>query len=174
VEAVPVLGSRATDLRAAFGGLEGRALRKGDALETGGQTGRPSTADAARLRRFLRGPVIRVTANGETAPLCAAEYTVREESNRLGIRLSGPPLNGDEDLLTEGVALGAVQIPPDGQPIILFVDQQTTGGYAKLAHVISADLPKVGQLRPRDRVRFELVDFETALEALREQEKELP
>ena len=76
-------------------------------------------------------------------------------------------------MLTEGVALGAVQLPPGGQPIILFVDQQTTGGYAKLAHVISADLPKVGQLRPGGRVRFRTVDFPTALEALRQQEQEL-
>jgi antagonist of KipI len=123
----------------------------------------------------LRGPLIRVTANGDTTALCAAEYTVREDSNRLGLRLSGPPLQtGSPELLTEGVALGAVQLPPSGLLIILFVDQQTTGGYAKLAHVISADLPKLGQLRPRDHIRFLTVDLAAALEALRQQEAELP
>jgi antagonist of KipI len=174
-EVPPVLGSRSTDLRSGFGGFEGRALCKGDRLPIGHCANRQASVDAAHLRRFLRGPVIRVTASGDTTALCAAEYTVREDSNRLGLRLSGPPLqNGGPEPLTEGVALGAVQLPPSGLPIILFVDQQTTGGYAKLAHVISADLPKLGQLRPRDRVRFLTVDLAAALEALRQQESELP
>ncbi len=73
--------------------------------------------------------------------------------------------------MTEGVPLGAVQVPPDGQPIILFVEHQTTGGYPKPANVISADFWRLGQLRPRDRVHFELVDLETALKLLQEQEK---
>jgi antagonist of KipI len=76
-------------------------------------------------------------------------------------------------LLTEGVSLGAVQVPPDGQPIILFVDQQTTGGYPKLANVILADLPRVGQLAPRSEVRFVEVDVATAHAALREREARL-
>jgi antagonist of KipI len=174
-EVPAVLGSKSTDLRAGFGGLEGRALRRGDRLSVGDCAGPPATADAAHLRRFLRGPVIRVTANGDTARLCAAEYTVREDSNRLGLRLSGPVLETEgRELLTEGLAPGAVELPPSGLPIILCVDQQTTGGYAKLAHVVSADLPKVGQLRPRDRVRFRTVDLAAALEALRQQESELP
>jgi antagonist of KipI len=169
-----VLGSRSTDVRAGFGGLEGRALRRGDRLIAGRCVGPPSAIDAAHLQRFLRGPVIRVIANADTAPLCADEYRVRPDSNRLGLRLSGLPVVTEHcELLTEGVALGAVQLPPDGQPIILFVDQQTTGGYAKLAHVISADLPKVGQLRPGDRVRFRTVDLTTAQEALWQQEREL-
>ena len=173
-EVPAVLGSKSTDLRAGLGGLEGRALRRGDRLAAGDGAGSPAATDAADLRRFLRGPVIRVTANGDTVPLCATDYTVSQNSNRLGLRLSGLPLPTEPgELLTEGVALGAVQLPPGGQPIILFVDQQTTGGYVKLAHIISADLPKVGQLRPGDRVRFRTVDIATALDALREQEREL-
>jgi antagonist of KipI len=74
-------------------------------------------------------------------------------------------------MLTEGVALGAIQTPPDGQPIILFVEHQTTGGYPKPANVISADFWKLGQARPRDTVRFEAVTLEQALDLLREQEK---
>ena len=74
-------------------------------------------------------------------------------------------------MLTEGVSLGAVQVPPEGQPIILFVDHQTTGGYPKIANVITADLPVAGQLRPRDTVRFEQVSLETALALLGRQEE---
>ena len=79
------------------------------------------------------------------------------------------PSNSAE-LLTEGVALGAIQVPPGGQPIILFVDQQTTGGYPKIANVIAADLPHVGQLRPRDQVRFQPVEIHHAIELLKQQE----
>jgi allophanate hydrolase subunit 2 len=74
-------------------------------------------------------------------------------------------------MLTEGVALGAIQVPPDGQPIILFVEHQTTGGYPKPANVISADFGRLGQLRPRDQVRFEQVTIEDAIELLRDQER---
>ena len=74
-------------------------------------------------------------------------------------------------MISEGVSLGAVQIPAGGLPIVLFVEQQTTGGYAKIANVISADLSSLGQLRPRDEIRFELVNFETARSLLIEQEK---
>lgn len=169
----PLLGSAATDLRAGFGGFGGRALRESDLLTAGGVAAKSCGTDAPHLAKHLRGPVIRVTANHDVTALCVAPYTVSENSNRLGIRLTGPALDGAE-VLTEGVSLGAVQVPPDGQPIILFVDQQTTGGYAKLANVISADLPKVGQLRPRDCVVFEQVDYAEAIRALREQESELP
>ncbi len=105
----------------------------------------------------------------------ASEYVVTEQSNRLGLRLSGKALEPivREELLTEGVSLGAIQIPPNGQPIILFVDQQTTGGYPKLANVIAADMHCIGQLRPRDTVNFELVPIEAAIQALREQERVL-
>ena len=74
-------------------------------------------------------------------------------------------------MISEGVSLGAIQIPAGGQPIILFVEQQTTGGYPKIANIIAADLRSVGQLRPRDEIRFELVDDATARAALREQEE---
>jgi antagonist of KipI len=74
-------------------------------------------------------------------------------------------------MITEGVSLGAIQIPGGGSPIILFVEQQTTGGYPKIANVISADLPSVGQLRPRDEIRFERVTFEEARALFQEQEQ---
>src|SRR4029077_15693529 len=77
---------------------------------------------------------------------------------------------GGGEMISEGVSLGAIQVPQGGQPIILFVEQQTTGGYAKIANVISADLSSLGQLRPRDEIRFERVSWDTARSLLREQE----
>ena len=109
--------------------------------------------------------------------LYGAGYRVSEESNRMGIRLEGPALpspallSQDGHMITEGVPLGAVQAPPDGQPIVLFVEHQTTGGYPKPANVISADFWRLGQLRPRDVVRFERITMEGALGLLREQEE---
>ena len=95
-----------------------------------------------------------------------------EESNRMGIRLKGEALvSPGGQMITEGVALGAVQVPPDGQPIVLFVEHQTTGGYPKPANVISADFWRLGQLRPRDEVRFERATMEGALALLRDQEE---
>ncbi|MGA2326772.1 MAG: biotin-dependent carboxyltransferase family protein [Bryobacteraceae bacterium] len=175
-----LLGSASTDVRAGFGGVEGRALRRGDRLAIGVPERAPSSASAVELRRYLEGEVLRVTA-GPQAHLYAAPalergaYTVREESNRLGVRLCGEAVAAvaRHEMLTEGVSLGAVQVPPDGQPIVLLVDQQTTGGYPKIANVIAADLPRLGQLRPRDRVRFVLTDLEVAHSVLREQEAHL-
>jgi antagonist of KipI len=91
----------------------------------------------------------------------------------MGLRLEGAPVEAPRDgrMVTEGVPLGAVQIPASGQPMILFVEQQTTGGYPKLANVIAADLPSVGQLRPRDEIRFLLVDEAEARRAYVEQER---
>jgi antagonist of KipI len=90
----------------------------------------------------------------------------------MGLRLDGMPLGTTHgEMTTEGVSLGAVQVTAAGLPIILFVEQQTTGGYAKIANVISADLSSIGQLRPRDEIRFELVDWETARALLLDREK---
>jgi antagonist of KipI len=90
----------------------------------------------------------------------------------MGIRLLGDPLPvPSHHMITEGVPLGAIQVPPNGQPILMFVEQQTTGGYPKIANVISADLHSVGQLRPRDQIRFEQVTFEAAHSLLAAQEQ---
>jgi antagonist of KipI len=99
-------------------------------------------------------------------------YTVKEESDRVGLRLKGLVLKRvvDGDLTTEGISLGAIQVPPDGEPIILFVEHPTTGGYPKIANVISADMHRIGQLRPRDEINFEFVNHEKAISLLREQE----
>jgi KipI family sensor histidine kinase inhibitor len=178
-----VLGSSSTHLTTGLGGLAGRALRKDDALAVG-----PALEQTPATRRFprelagklLRRSEIRVTRGpqwewfGEQAweAFLASTYAVSEDSSRMGLRLRGASLPAERQgsMLTEGVSLGAVQVPPDGQPILSFVEHQTTGGYPQIACVIAADLHRVGQLRPRDEVRFQEVSLAEAGEALREQE----
>jgi biotin-dependent carboxylase-like uncharacterized protein len=171
----PVLGSASTHVLTAIGGCDGRALKKGDTIAIGNAAIR-----APRRGHFpldVRRDAIRVTDGPQhawfAAGLDGAVYRVAEDSNRMGLRLEGPKLECARELLTEGVSLGAIQVPREGQPIITFVEHQTTGGYPKIANVISADLSGVGQLRPRDEVRFETVSRTRALGLLREQEARL-
>lgn len=170
VDARRVLGSASTHL---VSGICGGPLRRGDRLAIGPEPSRPplwrgARWDADRLSplRVTRGP----QASWFRRPLDGLLYHVREESNRMGLRLKGPRFLQRGEMLTEGASLGAIQVPPSGEPIILFVEHQTTGGYPKIANVISADLWKVGQLRPRDPVRFETVSLERARTLLLEQE----
>ncbi len=170
IDVPAVLGSASTHLLTGLGGFEGRALKRGDALRIGSPRGALAVRKGAA--QAAGEPAIRVTALADAAALCEAAWQVREESDRMGLRLRGPALEGHTGhMLTEGVPLGAVQVPPDGQPIILFVEHQTTGGYPKIANVISADFHRVGQLRPRDAVAFQQVSIEMALALLRAQEE---
>ena len=133
------------------------------------------------LQKLSPRKVLRVTAGPQSdwfsvearEAFYRETYRVAEESNRMGLRLEGAaiatPFAGE--MISEGVSLGAVQITASGLPIILFVEQQTTGGYPKIANVISADLSSLGQLRPRDEIRFERVEMETARTLFLEQEK---
>jgi antagonist of KipI len=182
IDVRPLLGSASTHLLSGLGGHKGRALRKGDVLKIG--TTAPffhkRTLTRAALQHFQPRKVLRATPGPQREMFSDAAqkifysstYRVEEESNRMGLRLEGPPLSVGEqgEMTTEGVSLGAVQITPAGLPIILFVEQQTTGGYAKIANIISADVSSLGQLRPRDEIRFEAVDWETARQLLIEQE----
>jgi allophanate hydrolase subunit 2 len=108
------------------------------------------------------------------ARLTSARFTVSPESNRMGYRLTGAtvPVPGDE-MISDVTFPGALQVPPSGEPILLMADRQTTGGYAQLAIVISADLPVAGQLAPGDWVEFELTTHSEAISALQEQERAL-
>jgi len=177
------LGSSSTHLLSGLGGHQGRALRKGDMLKIGSANGAfvKRTVSAQGLDHCKARRVLRVTPGPQSKwfPEAAHDafygngYQVTEECNRMGLRLDGATLPGSArgEMITEGVSLGAVQITSAGLPIILFVEQQTTGGYAKIANVISADLSSLGQLRPRDVVRFQKVDWETARRLLIEQEQ---
>ncbi len=179
----PFLGSASTHVLSGLGGFAGRALKKGDVLATG-NLGRSSEFRklSERARQMLApAKVLQVTPGPQRdwfdakaqRLFDAGEYQVTEDANRMGLRLAGPAIAraNDRELISEGVALGAVQIPESGMPIILFVEQQTTGGYPKIANVISADFHSLGQLRPRDEIRFEMVDWETARNFFREQEE---
>lgn len=183
IAVTPFLGSASTHILSGLGGLDGRALRKGDVLHTGPAHGSPRTRaiDAYILERLRPRKILRVTRGPQAdrfpesshAAFFSGTYRVTEESNRMGLRLEGAAIldSSGGQMISEGVSLGAIQVSAAGQPIILFVEQQTAGGYPKIANVISADLSSVGQLRPRDEIRFELVDLETARSLLAEQEE---
>lgn len=167
-----VLGSASAHL---LTGIGGRALRAGDVLRIGDTAVRRPRREPAWPER-PPSEVLCVTEGLQAGwfgdELYRGAYTVQEESNRMGLRLRGDVIPSPTGtMLTEGVPLGAVQIPPDGQPIILFVEHQTTGGYPKPANVIAADLWRIGQLRPRDIVRFELVTLGAAWSQLQAQEE---
>jgi antagonist of KipI len=186
IDVKPFLGSASTHLLSGIGGFEGRALRKGDVLKVGRaieafRTFRKRNLARRALEKLAPRKVLRVTAGPqsdwfskeEQKMFYAGTYRVTEESNRMGLRLEGAAIASAPggEMISEGVSLGAVQITASGLPIILFVEQQTTGGYPKIANVISADMSSLGQLRPRDEIRFELVKMETARALLAEREE---
>jgi biotin-dependent carboxylase-like uncharacterized protein len=173
----PALGSKSTFVRAALGGFNGRALRPGDGLAL------VQEMVAEREERRLEGvelglqTVIRIVpgpqddhfADGALARFAAEAYAVRQASDRMGLRLEGPKLTHKRgaDIVSDGIAPGAIQVPGDGLPIIMLADRQTTGGYTKIATVASADLPALGRVGPGAVLRFEVVDVETAEAAAR-------
>ena len=175
---VPVtLGSRATDLGAGFGGIEGRALKAGDRLALG----RPSPqvrehstraqayADDVTLRVVL-GPQQDHFGGESLARFLTQSYTVAATSDRIGCRLQGEPLRhlASAEILSDGMLPGTIQVPADGQPIVMMADAPTTGGYPKIATVASVDLPLLAQLLPGEgRVRFAAVSVEEAQDLLR-------
>ncbi|HKF68601.1 MAG TPA: biotin-dependent carboxyltransferase family protein [Vicinamibacterales bacterium] len=184
------LGSRSTHLPSALGGLDGRALRAGDRLPLGEplQSPRPvrrsqpvessstwTLPDGRATLRVLPGPQLDRFVRTAWDVLQSAPYVVANDSNRIGYRLVGPSLEtpGKLDLISDATPLGVLQVPPSGQPILLMADCQTTGGYPKIAAVISADVSVAGQLGPGDTVRFVACSTREALSALIAQERSL-
>jgi biotin-dependent carboxylase-like uncharacterized protein len=184
----PVLASRSTNLASRFGGHEGRSLRKGDLLFTGDPErhvrwageifdpeGRPSYTGKWDLRVLL-GPQDQDFPEESVRLLLDSSFAASSQSDRTGIRLAGPALQRKKSLgdsiISEGVVPGAIQVPGDAQPIILLVET-ITGGYRKIATVISADLPLLGQIKPADRVRFRKVSAQEASAALKECENHI-
>lgn len=195
---VPVaLESRSTDLRAHFGGFDGRALRDGDEVPHGANPGCATTLinklREEKIARWKpphdwssparREPVLRVIRgagwdlfdDSTHRVLTSATFAVLPDSDRMGLRLDGPELKrqGTGDLLSEAVAPGTIQIPPGGKPILLLGDCQTIGGYPKIAHVITVDFPLAAQLRAGDQVRFREVSLGDAHSFLLERERNL-
>ena len=196
-----VLDSRSTDLRGNFGGHDGRALRDGDVLplikERRFPNRRPkkdgdleiaapwisdwsapapwaATAHRDRLLRIVRGGHWDQFTPDAQSSLVTSSFSVTPDSDRMGARLDGPELERIEatDLLSEAVAPGTLQVPPNGKPILLLGDCQTIGGYPKIAHVITVDLPIAAQLWPGDPVRFHEVSLAEAQDLWREREED--
>jgi len=179
-----VLGSRSTHLPSQIGGLGGRALIAGDVLHLlsfDEKKSRPPRLRNSLLRlprggariRVMLGPQERLFTPSGIKTFCTSRYVISNHSNRMGYRLTGPPISlaSSAGTLSDATPTGTIQVPGSGQPIILMADGQTTGGYPKLATTITADLPLLGQLSPGDWVEFEVCDLAGALRALIAQEQ---
>lgn len=179
IDAPLTLGARATDLQAGFGGVHGRALEAGDRLPLGapralGDGPGCRSPDWTPHVRALPGPDYASFSPSAQAAFWQRQWTVTSSSNRMGMRLRGTPLTRRNtiELLSHAVFPGVVQVPPDGQPIILLADAQTTGGYPCLATVIQADLWKLAQARPGAHLHFVPCSAEDARAALARQVRE--
>lgn len=176
-----VMGSVSTNLKCALGGFQGRKLKTGDELPLN-QSGAPflprqvspseDYPDCISLRVLL-GPQDDAFTQKGIDTFLGCEYTVTDKADRMGIRLSGEIIESKNgvDILSDGIAAGSVQIPASGTPIIMMADRQTTGGYAKIATVISADLSRAAQARPGTRIRFVRVTEAEAIRLRRDAEK---
>lgn len=184
VQTQPILDSVSTNLRGGFGGLAGRQLQAGDVLNSGAPS-RPLTELAARTLpiaaqpHYSDAPIIDVFPGpqenhftGESiATFLAQEYTVSTTSDRMGYRLEGQPLirRDKSELISEGMTMGAIQVPTSGQPIVMMADSPTTGGYPKIGAVASADLPLLAQCVPgRSQIRFQQTTVAKAQKKYRE------
>jgi biotin-dependent carboxylase-like uncharacterized protein len=192
IDVPPVLGSRSTDLKAGFGGHEGRALRKGDRLPLGasrldaaqrarrpfglrGPDWGPEEDDAAIALRVLPGPEFEQFTLAARDVLWGEPWRITSQSNRMGSRLAGTELRRKRsgDMLSSGVIPGTIQVPPSGQPIILMGDAQTTGGYPRIGVVIRADLWKLAQAPLNGKLRLVQIDMAQALAAWAGQQRYL-
>jgi antagonist of KipI len=172
-----IFGSRATHLVSHMGPLDGRALQAGDRLPVGSRHMSSVDVHALPLELPQGGARLRVVPAAHRErftdeawqSLTSARFTVTPQSNRMGYRLEGPALSyvGSAEILSEAMPIGVIQVPPSGQPILLMADRQTTGGYATIANVITADLPVAGQLAPGDWIEFVVCSREDAIAALR-------
>jgi biotin-dependent carboxylase-like uncharacterized protein len=180
----PILGSRATSLISGMGPLGGRAVMTGAVLPVGGTaTMVPSAAPCVPLRlpeggarlHAIPGPHDALFMPDALELFFSARFSLSTKSNRMGYRLEGPALmhGPDADILSDATPIGSVQVPKSGQPILLMADRQTTGGYPKIATVITADLPIAGQLAPGDWVSFAPCTRREAVDALQRLERRL-
>lgn len=175
------LGSQSTYTPGAFGGFNGRPLKDGDALALNNETapaGRdlkvttPIEGDKGDTLRVVLGPQDDYFNENGLSTFLSEHYQVSDQMSRMGIRLLGEQIEhaAGHDIPSDGVVTGAIQVPGNGLPIILLADRQTTGGYPKIASVISADLPKLARLRPGDQIQFQAIDVVEA-EAIRREDE---
>ena len=180
IDLPPVMGSLATHTRSGIGGLHGRALQAGDLLPISPADFEvpPSEIAAPHLSRrddrirVVLGPQDDYFSGDQLDAFLERSWTVSERCDRMGYRLRGEPLRHSRDfnIVSDGIALGSVQVPGDGLPIVLMADRQPTGGYPKIATVIGADLGTLAQLRPGSRFKFAAVSIAEAVEARRAEE----
>ncbi|MEZ5817518.1 MAG: biotin-dependent carboxyltransferase family protein [Hyphomicrobiaceae bacterium] len=179
----PFLGSQATYVRGGFGGLDGRALVAGDLLPLASAVAEERTEmrldgfdlEPASEIRVVLGPQDDYFAPDAIESFLATPYTVSREADRMGLRLDGAPLDHAKgyNIVSDGIAPGSIQVPGSRMPIILLADRQTTGGYPKIATIISADLAAVGRLLPGARLHFRAVSLAEAVAAIRLLEHEM-
>lgn len=194
----PVMGSRSTFVRGGYGGVDGRALRRGDRVPVDTpkeeqlvldrmlvQSGMPfveagivaAPAETAEPRpiRFMRGPQWRRFSLAARQAFMRQAFVISTQSDRMGYRLEGPELSLKQplEMISEACDFGTVQVPPSGNPIVLMADRQSAGGYPKIAYVISADLPLLAQAMPGDSLRFAPVTLRQAEAAYAQVEQEL-
>jgi biotin-dependent carboxylase-like uncharacterized protein len=184
IDTPPVLGSRATYVRGRLGGVEGRALRRGDRVPLGPPTAaRPRRVPSEHAPAYGGEPEVavvlgpqddRFTARG-IAALFEAPYEMSPQNDRMGARLRGPFIEHTRghDIISDGVALGGIQVVGDGQPIVLLADRQSTGGYTKIGTVCSFDIGRIAQTRPGGRIRFRRVTVAEAHAMLRQSRRAL-
>lgn len=173
-----VMGSRSTYLKARIGGLEGRKLQKDDVIGFRAPGAPKNLSERYIYPEFSPRPVytLRVVLGPQDDAFTDAgiktflseTYTVTPEFDRMGCRLEGAVIEHKEsgDIISDGIAFGAIQVPSAGKPILMLADRQTTGGYTKIANVITADFRILGQLKAGDKVRFEKVSIAHAQDAL--------
>jgi antagonist of KipI len=188
IDVPSVMGSRSTFVRGGYGGVEGRSLRAGDLLKAGATAARINIGAAVgrilpfkyrpdyrqeRPIRFIYGPQADAFTEASVRTLTANPYFIRTESDRMGYRLQGQALThtSGADIISDYITVGSIQVPGDGQPIVLMSDCQVTGGYTKIGVVIGVDLPFLAQKKPGDSIMFEQIEIGLAQRLWREQEQ---
>lgn len=166
IDVPEVMGSRSTYFRSRLGGLDGRPIRSGDSLHAGEAHAPIFTTKLPQeyIPEYMTGNTLRVILGPQhdcfsekgIHTFLNSEYIVTAQADRMGCRLEGPPIEHEDgaDIVSDGIPLGAVQVPADGLPIVLLADRQTTGGYTKIATVSTVDLPKIAQAQLGEKVRF--------------------
>lgn len=170
-----VMGSRSTYMKAKIGGYQGRKLEKGDEIGFRAPRATLPRLDSRRMRadfvamplytlRVVLGPQDDAFTDEGVKTFLTETYSVTQEFDRMGCRMEGPAIQHKEggDIISDGIAFGAVQVPSAGRPIVMLADRQTTGGYTKIANVISADFRLLAQLKAGDKVQFRQVSVQEA------------
>ena len=179
-----VMGSKSTYLRGVIGGFQGRKLAAGDALKIGSPLlSEKRVVKADFLQHYPDRQTLRIIPGTEVQrftlegiqTFLTETFTIGHLNDRMGYRLSGPAIEHKQgaDIISSGITTGSIQVPGHGNPIIMTVDHQTVGGYTKMAHVISVDIPKIGQMKAGDQIQFKEVTLKEAGKLLKKQEKNL-